>query len=157
MLFFKKFQEFFKILLLLFYFLKIMNNNIIFLKGEKLSNIFKKGDKKMARKTLKDFNYDYQKYADYLESAECANDDGYDVYGDQYGNVYTPTEGDWTKGHGHKNENTNYDRPEDAKESYGRKWKNPWLKYASKLNLTLEEVQFLASENEDVKQLCKKR
>ena len=28
----------------------------------------------MARKTLADFNYDYQKYADYLESPECAND-----------------------------------------------------------------------------------
>ena len=33
----------------------------------------------MARKTLSDFNYDYQAYADYLESAECANDDGYDI------------------------------------------------------------------------------
>ena len=97
----------------------------------------------MARKTLADFNYDYQKYADYLESAECANDDGYDAYGDQYGNVYTPTEGDWTKGHGHKNENTNYDRKPEDKESYGRPWKNPWLKYFTKLNLTCEEMQFL--------------
>lgn len=36
----------------------------------------------MARKTLEDFkkwdgSYDYQAFADYLESAECANDDGY--------------------------------------------------------------------------------
>ncbi len=97
----------------------------------------------MARKTLEDFNYDYQAYADYLESPECVNDDGYDVIGDQYGNVYTPTEGDWTKGHGHKNENTNYDRKPEDKDSYGRKWKNPWLKYADKLNLTAEEIQFL--------------
>ena len=29
----------------------------------------------MARKTLADFNYDYQAYADYLESPECTNDD----------------------------------------------------------------------------------
>ena len=40
----------------------------------------------MARKTLKDFNYDYQAYADYLESAECADDDDYDVYADIHGN-----------------------------------------------------------------------
>lgn len=97
----------------------------------------------MARKTLDDFNYDYQAYADYLESAECANDDGYDVIADQYGNVYTPTEGDWTKGHGHKNENTNYDRPANSPDSYGRTWKNPWLKYADKLDLTVEELAFL--------------
>ena len=62
----------------------------------------------MARKTLADFNYDYQAYADYLESPECTNDDGYDVIADQYGNVYTPTDGDWSKGHGHQNENTDY-------------------------------------------------
>lgn len=64
----------------------------------------------MARKTLADFNYDYQAYADYLDSGECANDDGYDVFGDEHGNVYEPTGGDWTKGHGHKNENNGYDR-----------------------------------------------
>ena len=97
----------------------------------------------MARKTLEDFNYDYQSYADYLDSPECTNADGYDVIGDQYGNVYTPTDGDWTKGHGHKNENTNYDRPSNRKDSYGRSWKNPWLKYNEKLNLTQEEAKFL--------------
>ena len=97
----------------------------------------------MARKTLADFYYDYQAYADYLESPECTNDDGYDVIADQYGNVYTPTDGDWSKGHGHQNENTDYNRPSDSKYSYGRKWKNPWLKYAEKLNLTPEEVEFL--------------
>lgn len=99
----------------------------------------------MARKTLADFNYDYQAYADYLESPECTNDDGYDAVADQYGNVYTPTDGDWTKGHGHKNENTDYDRPSDSKDSYGRKWKNPWLKYAEELNLTPEEAGFLSA------------
>lgn len=55
----------------------------------------------MARKTLADFNYDYQAYADYLESAECANDEGYDIYADINGNIYESD--DWTKGHGHKN------------------------------------------------------
>ena len=102
----------------------------------------------MARKTLADFNYDYQAYADYLESPECTNDDGYDVIADQYGNVYTPTDGDWSKGHGHQNENTDYNRPSDSKDSYGRKWKNPWLKYAEKLNLTPEEVEFLNTLND---------
>lgn len=47
----------------------------------------------MARKTLEDFkkwdgSYDYQAFADYLESAECANDDGYDIYAD-YKGTYT--------------------------------------------------------------------
>lgn len=100
------------------------------------------------RKTLDDFEksdgtYDYQAYADYLESPECTNDDGYDVIADQNGNVYTPTDGDWTKRHGHKNENTGYDRPADRKDSLGRPWKNPWLKYSEKLNLTPEESVFL--------------
>ncbi len=99
----------------------------------------------MARKTLSDFNYDYQAYADYLESAECANDDGYEIYGDRNGNVYTPTGGDWTKGHGHKNENTNYDRKPNISDSKGRPWKNPWLKYEDKLNLSDEEIQLLTS------------
>lgn len=34
----------------------------------------------MMGKTLADFNYDYQAYADYLESAECMQDDGIDIY-----------------------------------------------------------------------------
>lgn len=97
----------------------------------------------MVRKTLEDFDNDYQKYADYLESAECANDDGYDAIGDEYGNVYTPTDGDWTKGHGHRNDNTNYNRPADDDESKGRPWYNKWLKYADKLELTKEEVELL--------------
>lgn len=97
----------------------------------------------MARKTLADFNYDYQAYADYLESAECANDDGYDIYGDIKGNIYERTDGDWTKGHGHKNVYNGYDRDKDDDRSKGRPWKNPWLKYAEKLNLTAEEIQFL--------------
>ena len=97
----------------------------------------------MARKTLADFNYDYQAYADYLESAECANDDGYDTYVDINGNIYESD--DWTKGHGHKNVNNGYNRDKDDDRSQGRKWKNPWLKYAKKLNLTSEEVEFLSA------------
>jgi len=99
----------------------------------------------MARKDLSDFNYDYQKYADYLESAECTNDDGYDVIADQYGNVYTPTDGDWTKGHGHENENTDYNRPSDHPSSKGRSWKNPWLKYTDDLILSFSEAKLLKS------------
>lgn len=100
----------------------------------------------MARKTLEDFNYDYQAYADYLESAECANDDGYSVYGDQYGNVYEAIDGDWTKGHSHINENSNWEgRGLDDPKSKGRPWKNNWLKYAEKLNLTSEEIEFLTA------------
>lgn len=97
----------------------------------------------MARKALEDFNYDYQAYADYLESAECANDDGYDTYVDINGNIYESD--DWTKGHGHKNVNNGYDRDKDDDRSQGRKWKNPWLKYEKKLNLTSEEVEFLSA------------
>jgi hypothetical protein len=99
----------------------------------------------MPRKELEDFKYDYQAYANYLESPECTNDEGYDVIADQYGNVYTPTEGDWTKGHGHINENTGYNRPAESEDSYGRAWKNPWLKYVDKLNLSQEEIEFLST------------
>lgn len=101
----------------------------------------------MARKTLSDFNYNYQAYANYLESAECANDDGYDILIDvPSGNIYERTEKDWTKGHGHNNVNDPRP-PRDPKDpnSIGREWKNPWLKYAEKLNLTIEEIQFLNS------------
>lgn len=98
----------------------------------------------MARKTLADFNYDYQAYADYLESPECANDEGYDIYADYKGNIYERTDGDWTKGHGHNNVNDpRAPREPNDPSSIGRKWKNPWLKYAEKLNLTAEEIQFL--------------
>lgn len=97
----------------------------------------------MARKSLSDFNYDHQAYANYLESAECANDDGYDIYADHKGNIYERTDGDWTKGHGHRNDSTNYDRDKNSDKSRGRSWKNPWLKYSNKLNLTQEEVELL--------------
>lgn len=97
----------------------------------------------MSRKTLADFNYDYQAYANYLESAECANDDGYDTYVDINGNIYESD--DWTKGHGHKNVNNEYERDKDNNRSKGRNWKNPWLKYVEKLNLTQEEVEFLTA------------
>lgn len=100
----------------------------------------------MSRKELSDFNYDYQKYADYLESAECANDDGYDTYVDYRGNIYERTDGDWTIGHGHNNVNDPREsrKPNDPN-SYGRKWRNPWLKYVEKLNLTSEELEFLCN------------
>ena len=98
----------------------------------------------MARKTLSDFNYDYKAYANYLESAECANDEGYDILVDvPSGNIYERTDDDWTKGHGHKNVYNGYDRDKDDDRSKGRNWKNPWLKYAEKLNLTPAEVEFL--------------
>lgn len=104
----------------------------------------------MARKTLSDFDYDYQKYADYLESAECANDEGYDTYVDINGNIYESD--DWTKGHGHKNVHNGYERDKDDDRSNGRSWKNPWLKYLKKLNLTDDEVNFI-NENKNVKKL----
>ncbi len=98
----------------------------------------------MARKDLSDFNYDYQAYANYLESAKCANDEGYDTYVDTIGgNIYERTNDDWTKGHGHKNVNNGYDRDKNDERSGGRNWKNPWLKYAEKLNLSSEEIQYL--------------
>ena len=98
----------------------------------------------MARKTLDDFNNNYQAYADYLESAECANDEGYDIYADVKGNIYERTEGDWNKGHGHNNiHDPRAPREPNDPSSIGRKWENPWLKYTNKLNLTAEEIQFL--------------
>jgi hypothetical protein len=101
----------------------------------------------MARKKLEDFNYDYQAYADYLESAQCLQDDGIDIYAEGR-NVYTPTDGDWTKGHGHYVDNSDlnkedYNRDANDEKSKGRPWYNKWLKYAEKLNLTSEEIKFL--------------
>ena len=126
----------------------------------------------MARKTLDDFDNDYQAYADYLESAECMQDDGIDIYGEGR-NVYTPTDGDWRKGHGHYVDNTgldkgNYNRSSDADESKSRHWYNKWLKYADKLDITLDEVKFLielydnkqniqVNELEENKSLSKRR
>ncbi len=95
----------------------------------------------MARKELSDFDNDYQAYADYLESEECANDDEYDTYVDINGNIYESD--DWRKGHGHKNVNNGYERDKDDERSEGRKWKNPWLKYVEKLNLLPEEIEIL--------------
>lgn len=99
----------------------------------------------MSRKSLSDFKYDYQAYADYLESAECANDDGYDIYADEKGNIYERTDGDWTKGHGHKNESTKYDRKPDDDSSKGRPWKNPWLTYVESLKISPTEKELLIS------------
>lgn len=102
----------------------------------------------MARKSLSDFGNDYQAYANYLESAECANDEGYDTYVDIKGNIYQATRGDWTLGHGHNNVNDSRDpRDPDDPSSIGRPWRNPWLKYIDRLNLTSEEIIFLYSNN----------
>lgn len=101
------------------------------------------------RKTLEDFKkwdgtYDYQAYANYLESAECSNDDEYDILVDvPSGNIYERKDGDWKKGHGHQNVFNGYDRDKNDKSSEGRPWKNPWLKYAEQLNLTSQEIEFL--------------
>lgn len=103
----------------------------------------------MARKDLSDFNYDYQAFANYLESAECANDDGYDTYVDHKGNIYESE--DWTKGHGHKNVYNGYERSKDDERSNGREWKNPWLKYDRNLNLSEEEINIL-NENHNYTQ-----
>lgn len=103
----------------------------------------------MSRKELSDFGGDYQAYADYLESAECANDEGYDVIADEKGNIYTPTDGDWTKGHGHQNVHNGYDRPADDEKSIGRDWKNPWKILALLSNLSFDELQIVESMHEN--------
>ena len=116
------------------------------------------------RKTLEDFNYDYQAYANYLESAECANDEDYDIYADEKGNVYERTDGDWTKGHGHKNTENGYNRDKDDEKSKGRPWKNPWLLYNEQIILNKNEIQLLESiygteifESKENKKLTRKR
>ncbi len=96
------------------------------------------------KKELKDFDYDYQAYANYLESAECANDEGYDVYVDATtGDIYERIDGDWTKGHSHINTKTGYNRSVTNEKSQNRPWENRWLKYIDKLNLTEEEFNFI--------------
>ena len=106
----------------------------------------------MARKTLKDFNNDPQAYANYLESAQCMQDDGIDVYAEGR-NVYTPTEGDWTKGHGHYYDATGLNReswerkPEDD-ESYDRPWYNKWLELSD--DIILSEAEFNLSTNQKI-------
>ena len=97
----------------------------------------------MARKELSDFDENYQAFADYLESAECANDEGYDVVADENGNIYTPTNGDWTQGHGHINTKNGYNRPADSPNSIGRPWKNNWAVIATLSNLSFEELQIV--------------
>lgn len=103
----------------------------------------------MARKELSDFNGDYQAFADYLESAECANDEGYDVVADEKGNIYEPTDGDWTKGHGHINTNNGYNRPSDSPKSIGRPWKNNWAVLATLSNLSFEELQIVERQHQN--------
>ena len=113
----------------------------------------------MARKEAEDFkdengDIDYQAYADYLESAECANDDGYDILVDVLsGNIYERTDGDWTKGHGHKNVFNGYDRNKDAEDSNSDEhpWRNPWLEYNSSYVMTDEEYELVESPKKLIK------
>lgn len=103
----------------------------------------------MARKTPEDFKdsngeIDYQAYADYLESAECADDDDYDILVDvKSGNIYERTNGSWKEGHGHDNVFNGYKRDKDDEKSKGRDWKNPWLKDDTDFEVKAEEQEFV--------------
>lgn len=104
----------------------------------------------MARKTLEDFDGDYQAYADYLESPECTNDDEIDIVADEKENIFTPTDGDWTKGHGHNNvHDPRPAREPDDPKSYGRKWYNLWLIYSKNIILSQEEAMLLIHKTEE--------
>ena len=108
-----------------------------------------KNDKNI--KSLEDFNGDHQAYADYLESAECADDMGYDIQADSRGNIYERTNGSWRNGHGHNN--TNDPRPPrdpNSESSKGRKWKNNWL-IENEFSLNEDEVSFIMNNNSKVK------
>lgn len=117
----------------------------------------------MARKKLEDFkdskgNIDYQAYADYLESAECADDEGYDTFVDTKGNIYERTGDSWKNGHGHQNVFSNWKgRDKNDSLSKGRPWKNPWLLYLEYLLLSDEEQRLIndnmISNNNNVKKL----
>ena len=74
-------------------------------------------------------------------------DEGYDIVADEKGNIYEPTEGDWTKGHGHKNVFAKNWKgiDKDAEESKGRPWKNNWLLYSEQLILNKSEIQLLTA------------
>lgn len=76
----------------------------------------------MTLKTPADFNYDYDKYVEYRNSAQSLNDEGITHVADAKGNVYDSD--DWTKGHGHRNSENGYNRPKDDPRSKGREWRN---------------------------------
>ena len=98
----------------------------------------------MARKTLEDFNNDYWAYANYLQSAECANDEGYDTYVDvPSGNIYESD--DWTKGHGHRNVFAKNwkGRDKDDPESQGRPWENRWFCMQQLSKLSFSQLQVI--------------
>lgn len=109
----------------------------------------------MPRKTLSDFDGDTEAYADYLDSADCANDDGYDIYADDKGNIYDRTDDDWNKGHGHHNINATIwgGRDKDDDDSKGKKWRNPWKVFENLSRLSFAELQELEalSDNEYIK------
>ena len=102
----------------------------------------------MARKTLEDFNNDYWAYAKYLQSAECANDEGYDTYVDvPSGNIYESD--DWTKGHSHYNVFAKNwkGRSKDDPDSRGRDWENKWFSLEELSNMTFSQLQILEKFN----------
>lgn len=69
----------------------------------------------MIKKTLADFNYDYQAYTNYLETIECVKNKEHILIDNRgYDNKYSET----------------------------KEATNPWLKYAKKLNLTPAEIDF---------------
>ena len=98
----------------------------------------------MARKTLEDFNNDYWAYAKYLQSAECANDEGYDTYVDvPGGNIYESD--DWTKGHGHYNVFAKNwkGRSKNDPDSKGRPWENKWFSIEELSDMTFSQLQMI--------------
>ena len=108
-------------------------------------------------KSLEDFDGDHKAYADYLESAECADDMGYDIYVDMKGNIFERTDGSWKNGHGHDDPNDPRPprMPNDPK-SLGRNWKNPWLIYDEKLSFNEEEIAFIFDEKKSKVKTLKK-
>lgn len=109
----------------------------------------------MARKTLKDFNNDYWAYAKYLQSAECANDEGYDTYVDvPSGNIYESD--DWTKGHSHYNVFAKNwkGRSKSDPDSQGRPWENKWFSKEDLSKMTFSQLQMIETchYNEYVRQ-----
>jgi len=90
-------------------------------------------------------NVDYQAYANYLESAECADDEGYDIFVDEKGNIYERTDGSWQVGHGHKNAFATewQGREPNDSESYGRDWHNIYAILKTLSKLSFEELQLV--------------
>lgn len=117
---------------------------------------YEKNDERI--KSLEDFSGNTKAYADYLESAECADDMDYDIYVDLAGNVYERTNGSWKIGHGHNNVHDPREprNPDDPK-STGRGWKNPWLIYDDEYSFSDEEIDFILSSEPEKSKVLKKK